>query len=194
MSRRGRRGAAVAFALVGALVAGLALGGCSRTRHSTPAGGVSARPSTSPSVDASTAAATAEILEILKGYNDVMDTAARTADVRVVIEQLPRYAADPELARDVNGINLQNSKGYLYEGNIVYTPRVTEIHLTGSPATATIEVCIDSTNWRSLVKTDRSPRPRASGLDRSLGYATATLIQNKGWRITDARSTGKQPC
>jgi hypothetical protein len=190
----GDRPGVARLAAVVMVCAALALGVAACGKGKSPGDKKTPVPATSPSIDASTAAAVAEVLGVYNGYLDLVRKANQTADYRLAMDQLPQYVAEPLLTDTVNGLYQMDKKGLAYEGTLVHTPKVTEVHLTRSPATAALQVCVDATNYRTVVKTNRSPLPNRSGPRRYLGFGTATLIEGKGWRITDSTSDGTQLC
>jgi hypothetical protein len=189
--RPGVRAVAVTMAVCAALV--LSLGGCNNAKRS-PGGLATPTGSASPSVGASSAAAIAEVLRIYNGYSEVSKKAYETADYHLAMAEFSKYLAQPLLDNEVNRIYQLSQKGAVYQGTIGQTPKVVEVNLSGSPATATVEDCFDFTNWLGIDKNSHSPYPRASGSSRYIGTSTVTLIDGKGWRITDERGDRSRSC
>jgi hypothetical protein len=187
--RAGRGYCAVLAAVV--VCAALVVSGCGKTRkHNDPL--ATAASSAAPSVDPSTAAAKAEVLQAYNGWLEVSRKADAAPDVQFAISQFSRYLADPMLTIEVNNTNLQSQLGLVYEGVPVHTPRVTEVKLAESPGTATIEDCADFTKFLPVYKANHSPYPIPSDSRRNITVLTATRIEGKGWRIT--KSHRDRPC
>jgi hypothetical protein len=187
-----RSGRAVLLAVV--VCAALVSGGCgnSRKTHGDPL--ATATPSASPSVDASTASAMAEVLQLFNSYAEVANKAYATSDYRLAMNQLSLYAADPLLSTVINTLYRQNVAGTAFEGKLIETPRVTEVSLARAPKTATIEDCVDTTGYHEVFKTNRSPVPSSVPGSRFVSIYTVTFLDGKGWRITDGRVAEGRSC
>jgi hypothetical protein len=183
----------VTVLVVVALGGDLALAGCkggsSRVKAlPTP----SASPS--PSVDASTAAATTEVLRQYNGFFQAGQKAFETGDYLFAIDQYKQYLSESLQESEVNNVYQLSREGAVYEGTATNAPKVSELHLNGSPPTATVVDCFDYTNLRKVSKTNRSPYPASSGNRRFPGGATLILVDGKGWRITKLHSERSQQC
>lgn len=182
-------------AAVATIVAVCFASGCGTSKHrgnAKTASPVTAPASSLVSVDPSTAAVSAEILQRYTDMRRLYEAAASKSDYNS--DSLKQYLEYP-LLQNVTGFLLQNSNhGAVYRGAAVSNPKVAQVHLTATPKTALIEDCYDSTNHILVYKASGSPVPVPSGSRRYIMTTTVTFFDGRGWLFTDSQNYKDRSC
>jgi len=114
-------------------------------------------------VDPAEAAAIEEILATFDGFRRAeVAVQADPEPAYLALEQLADYLADPLLGSVLFDVDTMHRRGVVRAGEPTWRPEVTGLRLDGSPPTATVRDCLDTTGWRLA--------------DRQGGQATAESV------------------
>lgn len=135
-----------------------------------------------------------QVLAAYRGYLTVTGKAQSTATTDS--GELGQYLTDPLLTQTLVNVHNMQVTGQVYTGQLVSVgPRVTMLNLATDPATATIEDCLDATNYRKVRKDTGSPLSSpGQTIRRFTGVTNATLVKGKGWRISQSEAHQERPC
>jgi hypothetical protein len=146
----------------------------------------------SPSVDPSVAAASAQVLAVYNAYLQATKAANATADYQSA--DLKKYTTSPLQQQVIAQLYQNNQHGAVYKGEFISNPKVVDVRLSADPPTATVEDCIDYTNYRLVYKANNLPVPVASGGRRFVVATTAKQVVGQGWLLSDAHSYRERSC
>ena len=174
-SRGDNRSIMTAAAL--SMSAALTLAGCSNSHTPSP---TPSAPNMAPS---STDPTTAAKQQVLASYRDMWAAEVKaysTGSLQNVA--LEDYAGDKALAGIRETAIFYQDHGIVLKGKPKLSPMVTAIDVTGSPATAAITDCIDSSAFVQVYKATGKPVDLADTNRRHVETATARMIGGK-WLI-----------
>jgi hypothetical protein len=174
-------------------VAALALSGCTHKPKQTPPTGT-ASPSPSSTLSPAEQQAADQVLAAYRGYLAVTAKANTTATADS--GELGQYLTDPLLTQTLVNVHNMQVAGQVYTGALVSGgPRVTALNLSTDPATATVEDCLDASNYRKVRKDSGSPvSSPGQTIRRFTGVTNAILVKGKGWRINQSEAHQERPC
>jgi len=136
-----------------------------------------------------------EILDIYYGSIAAMVTAQRAGDPDH--PDLLQYFLDrgPAHLKVRNGINLHEARGEYYEGDIeIVSAEVTEVDDESAPPEATIDACLDDSDYRLVDREDGTPIPDAEPGGRYTVAAIAWRDEDDRWYIAETEEQWDQPC
>jgi hypothetical protein len=191
---RGRRTVAVALTLVAAAL----LMGCGGGEYPTPTTlPVTTTPtptpthSPTPSVDPAIAVAQAAVLA---AYRDFW--AAKVAwygDPRAGNDSnLSQYAIDAALADAQSTVFTFRTDGIEVPGEPVLSPKVSGVTLGDAPR-ATVNDCIDTSNWQAIFRESRKSAVAPGQLTRVVAVAEATIFDGR-WVIRSYAAQRDRAC
>jgi hypothetical protein len=111
--------------------------------------------------------------------------------------ELKRYYIErtPALETIQRVINRHGPHGAHYSGDlVVVSATVTDVDLESTPALATIEACLDDTNFTLVFEADGAPVPSTEPGGRYSVTATALLGTDGNWYIVEFTSHWDEPC
>lgn len=137
-------------------------------------------------VDPAEAEATEEILSVLDGYRRAeLETYTDPQPPHVSHRQLSPYLADPLLSRTLRTLDTMLRAGVRFEGQPRWDADVVELHLDATPPTATINDCLDATDWQPVFRETGDPVPDDLP-ERYLMRIEAELFPDHGWLLHQA--------
>ncbi len=147
-------------------------------------------PSASPSPNATDAART-KLLTAYQGFWNIQVQAYSTGS----LQGLPvnTYALGPAFYDIEQTLQYYNSQNLVMRGRPQLSPQVVAISLAKQPFTATINDCIDTTNFLPYDKSTGKPAPLTDQVFRHPWTFTASF-DNVQWRITDGKINRNKTC
>ena len=135
------------------------------------------------------AAARAAITTAYDAYRTAYIAAAATSDANN--SDLAKYTYYPLRSDLVTALQQAKEQGVTYEGTPTWKVEVTSLNLGGTPATAELTDCFDTTNWK--VMRDGKPAGAPGQAKKFVVTATAKLIEGT-WYIDTSTPHRDQPC
>jgi type IV pilus biogenesis protein CpaD/CtpE len=184
---------AIRLPIVVLLAAAAVLAGCTDDEPSTSTSSSSPpSPAASPSVDVEQGQARTQILTVYTGYQQAVMAASLKGDYQA--KALAQYTAEPLLGQTRNSIYQIKQAGLVNKGVRRWSPQITDIQLDGTPPTATIEDCTDTSEWIVVSRKTDKPVPAPSGRPtKYLVTSTAKKVSGK-WYIAESKGDWSRPC
>jgi hypothetical protein len=131
-----------------------------------------------------------DILEVYDSFQEANIAAAATADYEST--ELAEYVAQPLLGELLHGLQQMSDLGVHHTGRPTWSPTITAVRFDTSPPTATIEDCLDVTDWL-VVDEDGNELPGPSGPTRYVVTVQAKQVDDR-WYIYEAVPNRSQAC
>ena len=185
-----RRYAAVAVMMTSALAVAACTGkGVSGTPTPTP----SAAASLTPSVDASVAVASAQILAAYRGYQAAYQSAAAAPNPDDTA--LLKYIGDPLLTQVRQDLRLLKTNGLVRQGTPKINATVTRVQLTTTPPVAMIQDCYDVSDVHVINKATGKSADAPGQATRYLVTSQAKFFGGStGWLIVQSDADRNNKC
>ncbi|MEV0650102.1 hypothetical protein AB0I28_33070 [Phytomonospora sp. NPDC050363] len=145
--------------------------------------------SASASTPPGEAEARAAITTAYDAYRTAYITAAATADAEN--KDIAKYTYFPLRSDLVTALQQAKEQGVTYEGTPTWKVEITSLNLGGTPPTAELNDCFDTTNWKVL--RDGKPAGSPGQAKKFVVTATAKLIEG-AWYIDTSTPHRDQPC
>ncbi|MDI5906853.1 MULTISPECIES: hypothetical protein [Streptomyces] len=187
LSRRDGRAVRGAAATALAL---LALAGCSRfsAAHDAPAGASESAPA-APDRPQADSAADSAVLAAYRGYWNSAVTAWTQGSLNGV--PLTRYATGLAESAVRSTLRTYRAAGVVTQGQPRLEPKVSALHLSVSPYTATVTDCVDETHF---YKVSKSTGAHSAASVRGQHPAVYQAQYNGGWRIVSGSVDPSRRC
>jgi hypothetical protein len=182
---------ALACAVLTAMTATLAACG----GHPTGQPSTSPQPAapSSPSVDPSVAAASAQILAAYNGYQLAYQAAGAVPDPQNA--DLRKYVGDPLLTQVRQDLNLLKANGLARKGAPKTSPKITELQLGATPPVGTIQDCYDVSDVHVYNKATGKPADAPGQATRYVVTSQAKFFGGSdGWLIVQSDADRSRPC
>ncbi|MFI6658175.1 hypothetical protein ACIBL8_21930 [Streptomyces sp. NPDC050523] len=178
------------------LCAAIVLSACGSSDGDSKASAQTSAPASSPtSLTASTDPDAAEKEAVLKAY-DAFWTAQVKAYAQGDIKgtDLKKYATKDALGGVMGDVLVMKRAGTATTGTPKHRTKVTALALSGSTPTATVEDCLDISNWKTVKKKSGQVQPFPS--NQPLRYITTAKAEKWGkqWMITKLTPEGSRAC
>lgn len=111
--------------------------------------------------------------------------------------ELTRYFAEqtPALSNIRSGIERHQARATYYAGDLrVVTAEVTALDLTARPPEATIESCLDDTDYRLVRRADGAPVPGAAPGGRYPVTSRSLQDREGRWYVVETNAHWDEPC
>lgn len=160
-------------------VSALLAAGCSSDKpKSAPTSLAPASSSAAPSLEPSAAAAR-DALVAYRGMWSSFVEAAKTSDAES--PELRKYASDQALRLIASGLYTDRDQGKVTKGDLVLSPKVTQVKPTKAPTEVTVLDCVDSTKWLEYKASGGLWDDKPGGKHRT----TATVKRSDGtWKVS----------
>jgi hypothetical protein len=193
-TRTARLHSGPAAALVLVVVVVLGLIGCRDDRTSDLPPPPSAGPGSAPP-ESTLDPARPAILEAYQGSVQAMVAAQQAGDPDH--PDLTRYFIQPSPAFNSvrSGIQQQEIQGTYYRGElVVVTAEVSELDQSAEPPEATVQSCLDDTDYQLVNRADGSPVPDTQPGGRYRVTSTALLGTDDRWYIVASTAHWEESC
>ncbi|MBL1086737.1 hypothetical protein JK359_33060 [Streptomyces actinomycinicus] len=202
MNRRAHRTAhpAVRFRNLAAaslvLSAALALSACSSSDGDSKPSAKTSAPASSPAPSTASADPDAAAKEaVLKTYDAFWTEQVKAyAQVNIQGTDLKKYASKDALGGAMGDVLVMKKAGTATTGAPKHRAQVTSLTLSGSIPKATVQDCLDISNWKTINKKSGQVEPFPS--NQPLRYITTATAEKWGkqWLITKLTPEGDRTC
>jgi len=121
-------------------------------------------------------------LAAYRGMWAAYDSAGQPPDVDPGHPELERYATGDALETLIGGLTSMRDAGLVLEGEVLYSPTVTELSPPSAPTTARVADCADSTR-AARVREDGEPFQDEPGGRRRI-VADLEVVDGGIWKVT----------
>jgi hypothetical protein len=149
--------------------------------------------SPSPSGDPVAAQQAAKLLKVYDEFNKELVVLQATTDVTRARAVLPKYTVDPLRTALLLDLRQRQMAGLHDTGQPVWSAKVTQINVTKTPFTATIESCYDATNYQ-LVDAKGKPAGVAGQAKKYVVTATAEVYGDGNWYLQNSQADRGRTC
>jgi hypothetical protein len=182
-------------AVAAALVALMAIAGCTdarpNTRPTTSSQTATPTPTSSSVTPDPRASAMTDVLAAYVGFSDAA-SAAQRHPMRSP-SGLKKFATDKALASTLATIALYRQQGIVVKGQATHDPQIVALSLDGDPATATIRDCVDITNVKAIYRETGKSALAPNQSQRHFATAQAVTV-NGHWMIRTVASDRSRTC
>ena len=186
---------ATAVLIAGGLLLVTACGGGGESgpsaKNSPPARSTSTPPAASARTDPQSQAK-ADVLTAYDGFWDAQVKAYAKASIKGT--DLEKYATKKALGRAMGDVLVMQKAGTATTGAPTHDAKVTSLTLTGATPKATVQDCLDISNWKTVKRKTGIVRPFPS--TQPLRYVTTAKAEKWGkqWMITEVTPDGTRTC
>ncbi|MEV6056456.1 hypothetical protein [Streptomyces sp. NPDC052107] len=108
--------------------------------------------------------------------------------------ELKKYATKDALGRTMGDLLMMKQAGTATSGAPTHQAAITSLTLTGSVPKATLQDCLDISNWKTIKKSTGKVQPFPS--NQPLRYITTAKAEKWGkqWMFTKLTPDGKRTC
>lgn len=138
------------------------------------------------------AEAKADVLKAYGAFWGEQVKAYANADIKGTA--LKKYATKEALGRAMGDVLIMQKAGTATTGSPSHDAKVTSLTLTGATPKATVQDCLDISNWKTVKKKTGAVQPFPS--TQPLRYVTTAKAEKWGkqWMITELTPDGTRTC